>query len=200
MKKYKTGTTIAVLKNKHGKIVVAADRRISDDTEYSRSPQPKVVKKESCVLAVAGDWGLASFVLNKLKLPKYINKIDHTTFVYDVLIPNLKILLIKDGYVNVNGQLHFEVVGEEKTELEIVAVFKHKVYVLSLGSDYASAIIATEVPVPFATGCGGGIAMGSLLTSSLLDLSVKDRLKLAIETASKVTLATDNDVDYVSEN
>jgi hypothetical protein len=118
---------------------------------------------------------------------------------------SLKRVLLDMGMVDEHKLLKVPV--DSSTELVIAC--SGDLYSVEVGNPYDSVydnkgcsgglIQITELSVPYATGCGGQLAWGSLLTTENLAMKDKERLELALKVAAKVSPGCDDNIDFVSE-
>lgn len=188
------------MKNKNGKLVFAADRRISSESMYFRSPTAKLLKKDNIIIGSAGDAFINKLVENSIQSPD-LGKQTVDEYMYNDFFPNLMETLKKQQIVHKDeNRLNVDVTLTDDEESDSTAIFllaiEHKLYELQLTP---KAIILNEVSTPFAIGSGGDFAMGSLVTTVGMKMSAVDRLKRAIQVASALCPSVGDGIDILSE-
>lgn len=207
-KKKQSRTCIAAIRQKNGKIMLAADRRASWDwNQCQQMPRPKLAKRNGLILAATGDSYLCTLIVDILKFRKYEDDMTedeyfHNIFYYDVL----KLLKSKGLADIVSGTPILRI--PKGLDVEVIIVLNKKLYTVVIENpieqveEHANSfglINIDELSLPYATGCGGSLAWGSLLTTEDMDLKAKDRLTLALNIAAQVSPGCDNMIDIVSE-
>lgn len=184
-------TCIAILKNKRGKIYVAADRRVSDDRGvYQTRPNPKVIKRQGLILTGCGDSYLLDQISRHMNIPRN-NNYDTDTYIHYCLYQAVQKFLINRGYTDDHRNLRIP----DDMQTEILIVLDGRLYSMMLDR----IIRLEELSCPYATGTGGELAWGSLLTTEGSNMTVEQRLKTAIVISSVVNLTCDNQVDIEHE-
>lgn len=183
-----------------GKLVFAADRRISSESMYFRSPTAKLLKKDNIIIGSAGDAFINKLVENSIQSPD-LGKQTVDEYMYNDFFPNLMETLKKQQIVHKDeNRLNVDVTLTDDEESDSTAIFllaiEHKLYELQLTP---KAIILNEVSTPFAIGAGAEYALGSLFTTKGMKLNCVQRLKLAITVAGQLSPSCDTDVDILSE-
>lgn len=197
IKRKKSNTCIAVLKTKRGKLMMAGDRRASWDHQAQKMPRPKIQKREGLLLGGTGDGYLCTLIVDILSLPEYEN-IDTDSYMHHKFQTAIVRLLKSKNFCDNKG-LHIPT----DTEAEIIVGIQGKLYQVIISNEdsrnHGGIITIDELNTPYATGCGGLLAWGSLLTTQDLNLSDKERLKLALSVAAQVSTGCDGNVDIISE-
>ncbi len=201
IKRKKSLTCLAAIKHR-GKIYMAADRRTSwDMSQAQEMPRPKIKKRDGVILAGTGDGYLCTLIVDIMKIPigegQDLDIYMHWTFHQAVT----KLLLAK-GYADEHKQLKIPPSGGA----EILVAIQGMLYTVLIDNPDAEnldnpfgLVSIEEVNFPYASGCGGHLAWGSLLTTETLDMKPKDRLKLALQVAAKVSPGCDAVVDIEHE-
>lgn len=189
-------TCIAALKH-NGKIVLAGDRRMSWGMHKCQmKPTSKVVKKNGILIAGTGACYILTLVRDILKFPIITKREDTLNYIHNKFVPVLINLLktkgmIKNGMLNVPKELH----------TAIIVAIKGNLFEIDIGNCEDVGIVAVdEVGLPYATGCGGQLAWGSLLTTEDSKKSPQERLKIALNVAAAVSPGCDGNIDIVEED
>lgn len=203
MKKLKSNTCIAALADKRGKIYIAADRRVSwDFSQCQTMPTPKVIKRDGVILAGTGDGYLCDILTKLLNIPLNTRELDSLFYLHEIIYPQIIKLLTRKGMFD-----HHEKALKIPADAycEVLLVFNHKLFSICIynpdpNSIKSSGIITIDqLAIPYATGCGGQLAWGSLLTTENLGLNVKERLRVALNVAATVSPGCNNEIDIESE-
>jgi hypothetical protein len=213
-----SGTCLAVLrekapKNKLGKLVFAGDRRISwGSTLYQVSPRPKITKRNGVMFAGTGVSYLCDIVCELVDVPEVPYGVDGFNYVHNHLFPRIKDKLGDKGFVDKDGNISFP--DDDFAAMIIVGV-NSELFEVSLSND--SGITLDAIEAPYAHGCGGRYAMGSLdatdgdslkvLKNKLKQKGVKQtfstpeecRLVLALIAASRYSSGCDANIDILHE-
>lgn len=200
IKKKISRTCLAAIKHR-GRIYMAADRRVSwDDGQAQEMPRPKINKRDGVILAGTGDSYLCTLIVDVLELPtRGEETVDE--YMMDKVHRAIMNLFIRKGYCSEHKQLK---IASEASVEAIVAIEGHLYNIIVHNPDphkeYSNGeIIIDELNVPYATGCGGSYAWGSLLTTELLVMKPRDRLQLALQVAAQVSPGCDANINIESE-
>src|SRR5687768_3464526 len=118
-------TCIAVIKNKKGKLVFASDRRMSWGMYQTQvTPNPKIVKRESFILAGTGSSYLCSVIKNFIQLPPVHENCDPFTYMHEVFFNQLIELLRQKKLVDKDDRISLPV----DMSSEIVVGYKGKLF------------------------------------------------------------------------
>lgn len=203
MKKKISLTCIAAIKDKKGRIYVASDRRASWDFSQAQAmPRPKLQKRNGIILSGTGDGYLCHLIVDMLEFPHIQDDQSTDEYMHSVFYGKVLMLLKRKGFVDDRNQL--KIAKEDGAEI-LVAV-RGVLYTLSIrnpdpSNDHPNGQIAIdEVATPYATGCGGALAWGSLLTTEDLGFKPKERLIIALNVAAKVSPGCDNNIDIERED
>lgn len=191
-------TCLAVLKKRNGKLIFASDKRVSWGMMKAQVlTGSKTVKRNGIIIAGTGTCYLITLAEQILKFRKPNKNEDPTQFIHNVFLEELKKLLIKKGFQR-NGELH--ITDSFRTVLLIGC--KSRLFELDIDSDgdKLSMIAVDEIDTPYAHGCGGYYALGSLLTTEGSGLSEKERLKKALEVAAHMSPGCDTNIDFIEES
>lgn len=211
----KSSTVIATLKDKKGRILMAADRRASWDFSMSMSmPRPKISYRNGILTGATGDGYLCHLLVDILRVenPK-IDNIDPDIFMHYHYSKEVRKLLISQGFVDEHKL--FRLPGD--MYVEALIGFDGKVYSVTLENsnptnEHVPGIIAIdEMPSLHATGCGALVAIGALKESEDLFmhdekkdryrfLTYKERLIRAVEKACDVSPGCGKPVDILVED
>jgi len=204
IKKRKSRTCIAAIKVRN-KVMMAADRRSSWDFSQAQTMiKPKILKRNGLILAATGDGYLCSLLVERLDIPgDPLHTDDLDTYMFESLHAHITKLLLRKGFKDGHNQL--SIPGED-SGCELLVGVKGRLfnYVISNpepeNKDRSlGEIQVDELNLPYASGCGGALAWGSLLTTDKVDMKPKDRLTLALEVAAHVSPGCDNNIDIVGE-
>lgn len=203
MGKKNSGTCIAILADKNGKLIMATDRRMSWGMSQAQvMPGPKCFKREGILLAGTGDAHLCTLLTKRMHLPYYPPEINPEDYVHEAIYNSIKEILISKGFSQDDKNLHLPV----DSSVELVVGIKGRVFSIDVCNpskdlDFNGIIRIDEVSVPYATGCGGQLAWGSLLTTARIKkLGAEERLTVALFVASEVSPGCDNNIDFIEED
>ena len=196
-------TCIAAVKDKRGRIVMAADRRASWDFSQAQAmPRPKIQKRNGLLLAGTGDGYLCTLIVDLLHVP--VNEVeDPDTYMHWTLLKEVNKLLKAKGFVDQHNQLRIPA----DSGVEVLIACSGRLYTLTIDNPEpyketpGGLISIDEVSLPYASGCGGQLAWGSLLTTGLLGtMKAKERLTIALTVAAEVSPGCDANIDIEIEN
>lgn len=203
MKKRKSTTCIAAVTDKKGRIHIAADRRVSWDFSQAQTmPHAKVIKRDGVILAGTGDSYLCDLLTQYLEIPNvegYENYPGH--YVFHPLYNSVKKLLSQRGFYDERRTLKIP----REMSVEVLLAVHGQLFTISINnpdelSDAPNGVIQCgQINVPYATGCGGLLAWGSLLTTQEMGMKPKERLLLALNVAAQVSPGCDNIIDIENE-
>lgn len=191
----KSNTCLAVIKHE-GKLYFGSDRRVSwGMSKAQRCVRPKTVKRDGIVLAGTGSGYMCDLMCELLPLPKLTKK--DTTFMY----ANTKLLPATLNFLHNKGMLHKDynvLIGDRHHNDDAVILVGIRADLYELVISY-SGISISPIDTPYAHGCGGMYALGSLLTTALGDeiLGPEKRLHIAIMIAGQVSPGCDTECDIV---
>lgn len=189
----KSNTCIAVIKNKQGKLLMAGDRRCSwGSHQYQSIPWPKVVKRDGFLFGGTGDAHVLSLIANYMPITPDYNRLGDK-YLYSIFFDNMRNFLKERSFENTLVE----------TSTEILIGYQSRLYTMNIEVNHAKHkqhIDLLEINVPFATGCGGQLAWGSLLTTETLNMKPHERLKMALRVAAQVSAGCDNNIDIIEED
>lgn len=146
---------------------MGGERAVSDGKFIQSMNEPKVVERGDYLFAYAGNIGVGQFVMHNFKFPPISDDIDK--HMHGVFIPALRKFFA-----------HNDMSFKEEDDVEFMIGVKGRLYTLH-------AYDMQVIPVDIATlGSGGGVALGSLYTSSHWSNNIR-RIKVAIESAIEYT-------------
>lgn len=189
----KSSTCIAVIRNKKGKLVFAGDRRISWGVSAQVSPISKVVKRDGFLFGGTGNAYLCGLLCNSLSLPEVPKNMTAMAYAHEVLIPTVLTTLEEKGLLD---GVHKTITSED-TSVEVVVGIKSELFSLFVDKDAGVGVV--PINTPYATGCGGDFAMGSLMTTEGSPIKDLDRLKYALRVAAQASPGCDANVDIIQE-
>ncbi len=210
LKKKQSLTCIAAVKHRN-KVYLAADSRVSwgmDQAQVLPKGNKKIVKRGGLILAGTGHWDLCRLIIRTLRFRTPEEFIGYEDEYFDTIFYNDVIKLLKSkGYTDVDAGLHPILKIPKEWSAEIVMVLNGRVFTMVIENPEKEdnhnpngLVSIGEVNTPYATGCGGQLAWGSLLTTqSLVELTAKERLKIALNVAAVVSPGCDNVVDIEHE-
>lgn len=183
-------TCLAMLKDKKGNFWFAGDRRMSWGMHKAiKSPKPKITKRNGVMLAGTGDAALCDLVVNHFPIPDVVYDKWVQGYMFDTFVPKLKEFLKANGRLDKDGETL------SRGDASIVVGVEGKLFDLTLDE---SIICYVHVEAPYAAGCGGQLALGSLLTTEGTKMNIKDRLKLALRVAAKASPGCDGHIDILT--
>lgn len=200
IKKKQSLTCIAAIKHR-GRIYMAADRRASwDFSQAQQMPRPKIVKRDGMILAGTGDSYLCALLVDILEVPpRGQETLDD--YMFDKMHRSVTNLLLRKGYCSEHKQLKIP----SESSVEVIIAIEGKLYNIVIHNpdpekeDISGEIMIDELNIPYASGCGGHLAWGSLLTSENLELTPNERLTIALNVAAQVSPGCDNKIDIYHE-
>lgn len=203
-------TVIAAIKNKKGKLMMAADRRSSMGWHQAQSmPVPKIRKDEVGVLRGAtGDGHLCEILVDVFPMPEC--KTDTVSaYVHHQVRTSLEKFLIAQGYKNAGEGKHLYIENIDGVELVLgIAGTLWSIEVLN-HHENLGIIKINQVNVPYATGCGGPWAWSvahTLQSGKYINKetgkhpSNKEILTEMIMTSAEFSPGCDNKIDFISED
>lgn len=206
IKKKQSRTCIAAIKTSNGKIMMAADRRSSwDFSQAQKMPRAKIRSRDGLILAGTGDGALCYQIVDNLKFREYPYEEwgFEDEYLNNIFYNDVIKLLKSKGYVDVDAGLHPILKIPVESATEILICIHRRLYSLQIfnphpEADYPNGLVTIdELGVPYATGCGGQLAWGSLLTTMDLGMKPKERLAIALNVAAQVSPGCDNNIDYI---
>lgn len=196
-----SNTCIAVVKDKKGKLVMASDRRVSWGFSQAQAmPGPKCFHRNGVLLAGTGDAYLCMLIAKHMPFPKKSEEDDLESYVYDGLYEYIKRMLLSKGFTQDDKNVHIPVNMSAEVLIGVGGrLFSAIIENPSKENELQGMISMDEVALPYATGCGGQLAWGSLLTTDGTKMSAEDRLQIALTVAATVSPGCDANVDMVKE-
>lgn len=189
----RSNTCLAMLKTKKG-LVFAGDRRISWGMHKAqKAPRSKVTNRNGVLLAGTGVSCICDLVTDLFNVPAYDGKQDTFNYMHKTFLPALMKYLREEKWLKEDGRgIDFD--DDDRTLAIIVVGVGKDLYELDMTTH---CISVDAISAPYAHGCGGMYALGSLLTTEKLDMDEEERLKLALQIAAKVSPGCDAHVDIV---
>jgi hypothetical protein len=191
-----------MLRDDKGVLWFAGDRRISwNFSKAIKGPRPKVTNRNGILLAGTGTSFVCDLVTDQFPVPEYIKGTDTFGYIHKMFIPELIKWLRSEGWAGEHDRkLNIECEGDaDDAPMAII--------VIGVGSDLYELdidnkmICADAIDAPYATGCGGALALGSLLTTEGLGdikLSCKQRLGIALRVAAQISPGCDANIDIIN--
>lgn len=198
-KRIESGTCLAVVretynKKKKGELVIAADRRVSSGHNYQIAPFRKVNKRNGVILAGTGLASIIELIIGLLPIPEVPDKMSSFEYVNGPFTTAVEDFLKSKGFHTEGGFLCFP----KRMNTSILVIVKSSLFTMSFDDDYG--IVINSVNTPYADGCGGAYALGSLVTTSTLKISSETRLKLALKVAAQLSSGCDDNIDIIRES
>jgi hypothetical protein len=198
-----SNTCIAVVRDKKGKLVFAGDRRASWHWGKAEiTPRPKVIKRDGLLFGGTGDSYLIDVIAELTPILETTPNITAFEYMHSIFYNSIMDVLMIKGWVDKEGRCRFP----SGAFAEIVVGIKSELYAVYISNDCddpqdTGTVSIVPIATPYATGCGGPIAHGSLLTSEVLKprMSAEDRLTLALRAAAAVSPGCDDNIDLVRE-
>lgn len=191
-------TCIAVLRKKNGKLIMAGDRRMSwGMMKHQVKVTPKVHKRNGLLIGGTGTCYIIELAHTILKVRPPNKKEDPVIYINNVFLEEFKKLLMNKGFKK-DGNIHLT--NSFRTIL-IIAI-KSKLFELEVDVDNDknfSFIIVDQIEAPYAHGCGGYYALGSLLTTENMRMPEEERLTIALQVAAKMSPGCDDNIDILEE-
>lgn len=188
-------TCIVTLKTKD-RIYMAADKRVSFATTASKIRYPKIIKTGGILLGFAGNGVLGHQALHVFRSPKYPTGLGPTNYVR-AWIEAFNIYLVETGVVE---DKYYRPVLHQDTDTSVVdtefmMVVDGELFLIDLTIEGLQYFPHT---FPYATGSGGDVALGSLLTTEVLDIDPVKRTRLAVSAASQIVSSCGNGCSILS--
>lgn len=162
-----------------GVVYMGGERAVSDGKFIQAMKEPKVVERGEYLFAYAGNIGIGQFVMNNFKFPAINSDIDR--HMHGVFIPALR-KFFKDNDMSF----------KEEDEVEFMIGVRGRLYTFH---GYDLQLVSLDLAT---IGSGGGVAIGSLHTSSHWS-DHKRRIKVAIEAAIEYTAFCIKPIDILSK-
>jgi len=198
-----SSTCLAALKAEDGNLWFAGDRLITwYNGKALKRPRSKIAKRNNILLAGTGYCVICNLVVEQFPVPKY-SADTHAPqeYMHTVFIPQLINWLRSEGWVD-EGERRLNI---DCTEDELKShEYPSATFLIGVGSEVYELDIDVRmiscdiVATPYAIGCGGDLALGSLYTTSSLDMTPKNRLKCALKVAAAVSPGCDDNIDILS--
>lgn len=186
-------TCLAMLRDDKGKLWFAGDRRQSWGMHKAqKSPRPKVTKRNGILFAGTGNSAICDLLTEQFDPPFYNNEEypDSYVYMYKLFMPELLKSLNKEGWIKLDEGRCLISSGSAS----IIIGVGSDLFELDLDDE---SIAFVPVDAPYATGCGGMYALGSLLTTERGKGSPRKRLQLALEVAAEMSPGCDSNVDVI---
>lgn len=146
-------------------VYIGGDRGISNNDNILSLCRPKVAKNGEYIIGYAGSQGVGQLahIMTTPVIGKDIEKTLRTSF-----IKSLKTIIDEFGPSNLT---------ESENHTDFLVGCKGRLFEIST-SDWSVSELEYS-----AVGSGSNIALGSLYTTSLYDLSIKERVQIALDSA-----------------
>lgn len=161
-------TCLAVLRDSEGKLLFAGDRRISWGHRYQEGVRSKVLKRNGVLFAGTGSAYLCDLICELAEVPDIPEKIDGFTYIHTHLYETILQTLTLKGMADKETR---NVTTEQFAHI-LVGV-KGELFIVSIGPD---GIGVDAMNAPYADGCGGAIAIGSLNATKYLEREDLERI------------------------
>lgn len=188
-------TCLAVVRE--GKrLYFAGDRRVSWGFHKAQIMEtPKISFINGVLRAGTGTGSLCTEMVDLYKGPKAPTKGDLDQFMLGPFLEDVIKFLTKKLYIpKGTRRLRAAREGSDETGASILLGVKDRLYELDLGSDGVSM---DRIAAPYASGCGGQLALGALLALEGQNLPPEERLKAALRIAAQVSPGCDSNIDII---
>lgn len=191
----KSSTCLAILRDKDGYLHFAGDRRVSWHMGRAISrPYPKVAYRNGVLLSGTGLAYLCDVIVHNWQIPSRNDWERPFDYLHNTFLPHLIHYLREERFMDETGRGLSDKFHDDSSTVILVGV-EDEVYELSLGKELISL---DGIDAPYAHGCGGSLALGSLLTTEGSKMSIKERLVTALEVAAHVSPGCDAVVDIIT--
>lgn len=192
-----SNTCLAVIredKGPHkGKLIFAGDRRISWGMGgHQVGVRPKICKRNGVLFAGTGSAYLCDLICELCDVPPINKDIDGFNYIHRYLYDSVKSTLINKGL----GDKENGILIPDEMHAVILIGVKGELFEMGI-SDVILSLDA--IGAPFAHGCGGQYALGSLITTEKLKISSEKRLQIALGVAAKLSPGCDGNIDIIRE-
>lgn len=203
-----SNTCILATQQKNKKIMIATDRRVSWDFGQAQTMSiPKLVKRDGVIMAGTGSAYLCDIILHSLDLSdrKDMSVYD---FMNEFFYNRLKKLFIRKGF----HDEHQRLVLPADVSVEVVLAIDHLLFSICVSNPEESnpysnsaslqgLIDVVQLSLPYGTGCGGQWAWGAIEgLKDVKDLSLKEKVIIAMNVAAKYSPGCDNNIDIEIED
>ena len=213
----KSNTCLAVVREKPnknnplGELVFAADKRISWGMGLHQvGVRPKVTKSNGVLFAGTGVSYICDIVGELMPVPDCPKDMDGFHYVHNMLFPEIKKVFVEKGFGDKEGNISLP----EDLSATILVGFKGELFEVNIQDNI---ILLDAIDTPYAHGCGGRYALGSLEATegdNLKDLNRKlkkrgyaprdnvcdARVVLAVCAAARYSPGVDGNVDIIRES
>lgn len=195
--KMKSGTCLAVIRDKEGNLWFGSDRRATWNFGKAMVLEsPKSRFRNNILMMGTGSCFIAVEILDHLKFPVFKFNQDPEKFIHNKFVPAII------NHFNRLGMMH-------KTERRLNTKEENHewhgaIMVVGVGSLVFEVNVDNEninynrVTAPWAHGCGGALAWGSLLTTEDSGMSPEERLKTALKVAAYISVGCDDNIDIIT--
>lgn len=204
--KLKSTTVLAVEKDKDGKLVFAADKLMSWGMGKAQvCPRSKLRKRGKFVFAGTGQVSYIQQVADLMPIPTQPEGLDSTSFMIGYFREHVIKYLRSAGYIK-EGESALSGNSSDSADVGklkaiILTGYAGNLYEMSLGTDEISVV---QVNLPYAHGCGGSYALGTLVTfrnnKEFKNLDIEKRLTMAIRTAGYISPGCNDIVEIIRES
>ncbi len=193
----KSNTCLAVLMHKD-KLYFAGDRRISWGLHKAqRGPRPKVTHRDGVLFAGTGTSALCDEITDLFVVPDRYPGSDAFEYFHHSLLPHVLAHLETKGYVN-RGERHLRRNDKDKEDDMLIAIILVGIDDCLFELDINTSVISgDQIVTPYASGCGGAYALGSLMTTEGSKLGPEARLIKALRIAASISPGCDGHIDVV---
>lgn len=193
----RSATCLAVMKNELGKLVFAADRRLSWDMSKAQiGPRPKITKRKGILFAGTGVSYLCDLITDVLPIPDYDSTIvDPFYFMHQVLAPEINSLLSSKGLLDKDvAKLH-----NKDMHSAVIIGMKGQLFELDMSEE---GLFIDAIDVPHTHGCGGKYALGVIqyLLDTKINIGTEEILRSALRTAAQISPGCDSNIDILVED
>ena len=160
-------------------VYIGGDRSISNGENILSLSRPKIIKNGDYIIGYAGSQGVGQLahIMTTPVIGKDIEKTLRTSF-----IKSLKTIIEEFGPSNLT---------ESENHTDFLVGCKGRLFEISTNDWSVSELEYSAV------GSGSNIALGSIYTTSLYDLSIKERVQIALDSAIALSPTCQSPIDIL---
>jgi len=195
----KSGTCIAILRDKRGKLWMAGDRRVSWGMHQAQiMPKAKIAYREGLLLGGTGCASICDEFVRLMSIPHMSKEAEPYDYMHNVFMPAVFDHLAVRKYLHEKERRIAYREGADPADdwygALVLIGLRGDLFELTVDN---YDISLDQIDAPYATGCGDHLALGSLLTTENIKMKEKDRLTLALQVAARVSPGCDNNIDII---
>lgn len=216
-KKQKSSTCILAVKERNGKILIAADKRVSWDFNQAQdvpSEFPKVMKRNGLLIASTGDSGLCHLIVHDMTIRPIPTKMSSSKYMRYHFLPQIRSTLFEAGLADDKLLPRLP----HDYDAEIIVACKGTLWSIVVHNtsheNVGGMVDLTPVSVPYASGCGGVWAWASMISSQMgpnlymkdsktgkyRQLSIRQQVDKAMRIAGEMSPGCSTSYDIVEED